>query len=77
VIEIDSFLPQQFSDIFERLFSSVNLVEWGIVFEGRSRDDEFRVRNFGEPFRVLFVAVVDDLLEEDLDATRPKISDEM
>ena len=72
VIQIDAFLSQQFGDVFERLFASVDLVKGGIVLEGRSRDDEFGVRNFGKPFRVFFIAVVNDLLEEDLDATRSK-----
>ncbi len=41
VIEVDSFLPQQFCDVFECLFASVHLVKGGIVFEGRAGDNEF------------------------------------
>jgi hypothetical protein len=70
VIQIDSFLPEQSGDILEGALAAVDLVEGRVVLEGRASNHELCVRDFAVTFRVLIVAVVDDLLKEDLDATR-------
>jgi len=70
VVEVDALLPQELQDLLDLGPASVDLVVRRVVLEAGSGDDESRVWDFAITFFVLSVAVVDDLLEEDLDGAR-------
>ena len=74
VVKIDARLLQHLGDLFGGRPAAVDLVVRRVVLAARSRHDERRVRDFAITFPVLFVAIVDDLLEEDLHGARPEMS---